>query len=483
MPNSQTIKYFILASITVILFNYSNAQNSMLNRKAIVINTIKDHSSRLKVSDTLYFKPQAQPLETEIAVFVDERKTFQQMLGIGAAITDASAETFAKVSPETQKQLLQDFFNPKTGIGYTLARTNINSCDFSSGSYTYVQEGDKSLKTFNIGHDTLYKIPLIKKAFAAANNQMKIYGSPWSPPAYMKDNNNVLGGGHLLPEYYQTWANYYVKFIKAYEKAGIPIWGISIQNEPMAKQRWESCIYTAEEERDFLKKYLGPTMQNSGMANKKIIIWDHNRDLLFHRASVILGDKDAAKYVWGIGYHWYETWAGGAQMHQNLDMVNEMFPDKNLIFTEGCKEAFNEARYNAWELGEYYASAMIKDFNNSVNAWTDWNIFLDEKGGPNHKDNFCFAPVHVNTKTNEIIYTNAYYYIGHFSKFIRPGARRLACASSRSNIQATAFKNTDGKIAVIVMNETEKEVKYTIQMNAHSVPLLAPAHSIQTIVY
>jgi O-glycosyl hydrolase len=242
-------------------------------------------------------------------------------------------------------------------------------------------------------------------------------------------------------------------------------------------------IYTAEEERDFLKKHLGPTLFKAGMSNKKIIVWDHNRDLLFHRASVILGDKDAAKYVWGIGYHWYETWAGGAQMHQNLDMVNEMFPDKNLIFTEGCKEAFNAERYNAWELGEYYANAMIKDFNNGVNAWTDWNIFLDEKGGPNHKDNFCFAPVHVNTKTNEIIYTNAYYYIGHFSKFIRPGARRLACASSRSNIQATAFKNIDGKISVIVMNETDKEVKYTIQMNAYSVSVVAPAHSIQTIVY
>ncbi len=483
--SKRSFSTLYLSLFAVLLFCgfVAKSQNLMNNRKAVLIQTVKETSLKLSATDTLYFKPQAQPLETEIAVFVDERKTFQQMLGIGAAITDASAETFAKVSPETQKKLLQDFFNPKTGIGYNLARTNINSCDFSSGSYTYVQEGDKSLNTFNIGHDTLYKMPFIKRAMAATNNQMKIYGSPWSPPAYMKDNNNVLGGGHLLPEYYQTWANYYVKFIKAYEKAGIPVWGISIQNEPMAKQRWESCIYTAEEERDFLKKYLGPTMKNAGMANKKIIVWDHNRDLLFHRASVILGDKDAAKYVWGIGYHWYETWAGGAQMHQNLDMVNEMFPDKNLIFTEGCKEAFNAERYNAWELGEYYANAMIKDFNNGVNAWTDWNIFLDEKGGPNHKDNFCFAPVHVNTKTNEIIYTNAYYYIGHFSKFIRPGARRLACASSRSNIQATAFKNIDGKISVIVMNETEKEVKYTIQMNAYSVSVVAPAHSIQTIVY
>lgn len=460
-----------------------NAQTNLLNKKAVVVLTAKDSKVKLNVIDTLLFHAQAQPLETEIAVFVDDKKSFQQILGIGAAITDASAETFAKVSKETQERLLEDFYGTKSGIGYTLARTNINSCDFSSYSYTYIQEGDKALKTFNIGHDTLYKMPLIKRAMAKSGNQMKLYGSPWSPPAFMKDNNNVLGGGHLLPEYYQSWANYYVKFIQAYEKAGIPVWGISIQNEPMAKQKWESCIYTAEEERDFLKKHLGPTLQRAGMSAKKIIVWDHNRDLMFHRANVILSDKEAAKYVWGIGYHWYETWTGGAQLHQNLDLVNEVFPDKNLIFTEGCKEAFNAERYNSWELGEYYASAMIKDFNNGVNAWTDWNVFLDENGGPNHKDNFCFAPVHVNTKTNEIIYTNAYYYIGHFSKYIRPGAKRIACSSSRSVLQATAFKNTNGKIVVIVMNETEKDVVFSVQMNAHSIPCTAPAHSIQTIIY
>ena len=359
----------------------------------------------------------------------------------------------------------------------------MNSCDFSSGSYTYVQEDDKDLKTFNIAPDTLYKIPLIQKAFNMTNQNLKLFISPWSPPAFMKDNNNMLKGGKLLPMYYQSWANYYVKFINEYEKLGVQVWGLTIQNEPMATQRWESCIYTAEEERDFLKKYLGPTLFKAGLSKKKIIVWDHNRDLIFQRVNVILVDKEAAKYVWGIGYHWYETWTGGEQMHDNISLVNETYPGKNLFFTEGCKEVFNEAKYYNWNIGEFYAKSMIKDFNYGLTGFTDWNIFLDEKGGPNHVGNFCFAPVHVNTQTNEIIYTNAFYYIGHFSKFVRPGAKRIACSSSRSSLKATAFKNKDGKICVVVMNDGDKEINYMIQLGNQSVPVKSIAHTIQSILF
>jgi glucosylceramidase len=134
-----------------------------------------------------------------------------------------------------------------------LARTNINSCDFGSESYTYVEEGDKELKTFDIAPDKKFKIPLIKKATEAAGGKLPLYASPWSPPPFMKTNNSMLKGGKLLPEYADAWAKYYTKFIKAYEAEGMPIWGISVQNEPLAVQTWESCIYTAEEERDFLR--------------------------------------------------------------------------------------------------------------------------------------------------------------------------------------------------------------------------------------
>ena len=480
----QILNRKTLAILSSFFFIHSLvAQVNFPKNKVLVYATSAENNMRISISDTIEFKPQVQPKETEIAIFIDTTKTFQEIIGIGAAITDASSETFAKVSAESQQKLLESFFHPQKGIGYSLIRTNMNSCDFSSGSYTYVKEGDIDLKTFNIAPDTLYKIPLIQKAFNMTKQNLKLFISPWSPPAFMKDNNNMLKGGKLLPMYYQSWANYYVKFINGYEKLGVPVWGLTIQNEPMATQRWESCIYTAEEERDFLKKYLGPTLVKAGLSKKKIIVWDHNRDLIFQRVNVILADKEAAKYVWGIGYHWYETWTGGEQMHDNISLVNETYPSKNLFFTEGCKEVFNEAKYYNWNIGEFYAKSMIKDFNNGLTGFTDWNIFLDEKGGPNHVGNFCFAPVHVNTQTNEIIYTNAFYYIGHFSKFVRPGAKRIACSSSRSSLKATAFKNKDGKICVVVMNDGDKEINYMIQLGNQSVPVKSIAHTIPSILF
>ena len=185
----------------------------------------------------------------------------------------------------------------------------MNSCDFSSDSYTYVKENDKTLESFNIDHDRKFKIPLIKKALQKSP-ESKTFFSPWSPPAFMKSNNDMLHGGKLLPDFYNTWADYYVKYIKEYQKEGIDFWGMTIQNETMATQIWESCIYTAEEERDFLKNYLGPTLSKNKLQSKKVIFWDHNRDLITQRANVMLTDKDAAKYVWGIGFHWYENWSG-----------------------------------------------------------------------------------------------------------------------------------------------------------------------------
>jgi glucosylceramidase len=474
---------FIFFSIALVFNKNAFAQLLVKNKTAIVFATEKDSNRKLsQLSDTLYFKAQAQVLESEVAIFLDSSKTFQEMVGIGAAITDASAESFAKMALKTQKKLANDFFDLSTGIGYSLIRTNMNSCDFSSASYTYIKEGDADLKTFSIKPDLQFKIPLIKIAFATAENNIKLFASPWSPPAFMKSNNDMLHGGKLLPKYYQSWANYYVKFINAYENEGVPVWGLSIQNEPMATQRWESCIYTATEERDFLKNYLGPTISNANLASKKIIVWDHNRDLIFQRANVIFEDKEAAKYAWGIGFHWYETWAGGTQMFDNVTLVKDTYPDKQLIFTEGCKETFNAEKYTNWSIGEYYANAMIKDFNSGVAAWTDWNIFLDEKGGPNHVGNFCFAPVHLNTKTDEVIYTNAFYYLGHFSKFIRPGAKRIACSTSRSNIQATAFKNTDGKICVVVLNQSENSQQLILQLNAESIQLQVAAHAIYSVI-
>ncbi|MCA0237152.1 MAG: glycosyl hydrolase [Bacteroidetes bacterium] len=452
-------------------------------KKVMVYTTAEKTTDRLSFRDSLSFKKMGQPLETQICVFVDPSKTFQTYMGIGAALTDASAETYAKLPLNKQQEFMEAHFDKKRGIGYTIARTNINSCDFSSDNYTYVKDGDKDLNSFNIEHDRKYKIPFIKQAMAAAGGKLTLFASPWSPPAWMKDNNDMLHGGKLKPAYYNSWARYYTKFIRAYEQEGIPIWGISVQNEPMATQRWESCIYTAEEERDFLKNHLGPVMKKEGLGDKKIIVWDHNRDLIYQRAQTYFSDPEAAQYIWGIGFHWYEDWSGGTPMYDNMRRVHESFPDKNIFFTEGCAESFDPKRYNAWSLGEEYARSMINDFNNGMVGFTDWNILLDENGGPNHAKNFCFAPVHGDLRTGQLIYTNAYYYIGHFSKFIDPGARRISAAASRSQLLTTAFRNPDGKTVVVVMNQSDAATPFYLWVNGDAASWTIEGHAIATLVF
>jgi glucosylceramidase len=455
---------------------------SAANKIVKVYVTEKGSDKRLALTGTLKFTDNPQPPETEFSVFVDPTQKFQTMLGIGGALTDAVAETFYKLPKYKQKELLAAYYDKKTGIGFSLARTNIQSCDFSSSSYSYIKEGDAALKTFDISHDKKYRIPFIKEATAAAGGKLTLFVSPWSPPAFMKDNNDVLHGGKLKPEFAQSWANFYVKFINEYQKAGVPVWGLSVQNEPMATQTWESCKFTTEEERDFVKNYLGPTLAKGGMAAKKLIVWDHNRDLLYQRASTILEDPAAAKYVWGIGFHWYETWTGAGQNFESTRLTHEAFPDKNLIFTEGCVEKFDFNRLNDWSLGERYGLSMVNDFNAGTVGWTDWNILLDEKGGPNHVGNFCFAPVHADTRNGSLIYTNSYYYMGHFSKFIQPGAKRIASIASRDKLLTTAYMNPDGKIAVVVMNRTDEKIEYSLWIKGKSAKTISEPHSIATLV-
>ena len=452
------------------------------NGATLEIHTTAAGTSERFAGSRSTFGPGSQPPEGDISVFVDPTKTYQALLGIGGAITDASAEVFAKLPPKEQERLLRAYYDPTDGIGYTLARTTIHSSDFSSGSYTYIAEGDAKLDTFSVAHDRKFRIPLIQRAIAAAGGHLTLFASPWSAPAFMKTNASMLQGGQLRPEFADAWARYYTRFIRAYEQEGIPVWGITVQNEPMARQRWESMIFSAEDERDFLKNHLGPVMDKAGLGDRKIIVWDHNRDLMTQRARVIFDDPDASRYAWGMGFHWYETWAGGAPMFANVGAVHRAWPGKHLLLTEATVEGYDPARLQSFANAERYGTALINDFNNGAEGWTDWNILLDEKGGPNHVGNFCFAPVHADTRTGELTFTPSYWYLGHFSKFIRPGAHRVEAASSRSNLLATAFANPDGSLATVVMNSTDKAVDYRLFVGKDEAKVSIPAHAIQTLV-
>lgn len=461
-----------LQMILILLAAYSPADDA-----ATVYLTAKDTCHRLIKTAELTWTNLPQPSERETVVFVDPSKSFQTILGIGGALTDAAAETFFKLPTARQEEVLQAYFDPTLGIGYTLGRTHINSCDFSSDTYTYVADGDKDLTTFSVAHDRKFRIPFIRQVLATANKDFTLFASPWSPPAWMKDNGDMLHGGTLKPEYYSAWANYYVKFIEAYAKEGIPIWGVTVQNEPMASQNWESCIYTAQQERDFVKNFLGPTFAARSLSDKKIIVWDHNRTMMYQRAQTILEDPAAAKHVWGVGFHWYMNDA-----FENVRLVKEAFPKTHLLFTEGCTGPFDAARIDEWQWGETYGKSMINDFNNGAEGWTDWNVLLDNEGGPNHVANFCFAPIIAFPKTGDLRYMNSYYYLGHFSKFVRPGAKRIVSSTTADKLLTTAFLNLDGAIAVIVMNETALELPLLLSLREKTARTDLPAHSIMTVV-
>jgi len=451
-----------------------------------VVRTGKHTGERLTVLPPLKLEPGAAARDDAVVV-LEPNVRFQKCLGFGGSFTESAAKMFKKMSEPSQKQIVDAYFNPDTGIGYTFGRVHMNSCDFSDGYWACAEKaGDEKLDSFTIDRYNLAILPMMRQAVAAAGRPLSLIYSPWSPPGWMKDNGN-MHGGKLLPKCAKAWAQYYVRFAEEFAAAGMPCWGLTVQNEPDANTPWETCSYSAEEERDFVRDYLGPALEAAkwkGM-DLKLLIWDHNRDLMFRRAQAIYADPEAAKYVWGTGYHWYgdpryEFWPDkdGQVLWDNVQRVHELRPDKHIIMTECCQEM--GPRIGAWTLGERYAEAIIKDLNNWLEAWIDWNLVLDAWGGPNHCGNQCSAPIIADTGTDRVLFLSSYYYIGHFSRYIQPGAERIAVASNRDQLEVTAFANPDGSLVAVVMNQSTRPCDFWLQVSGSAVKTVAPARSITT---
>jgi glucosylceramidase len=438
--------------------------------------TARDGNMRLAAQPIVALAPISPELEALPSIAIDERVVYQEIEGFGGAFTEAAAVTLQKMSKEKQEEILRAYFDKDSGHGYSLCRTHINSCDFALGNYAYCeQEGDFGLKSFSIERDRRALLPMIRQALKISDNGFKLFASPWSPPAWMKSTGQMNRGGKLKQECRDVWARYYGRYIREYEKEGVVIWGLTVQNEPEATQSWDSCIYTGEEERDFVRDHLGPTLERDGLGHVKIIIWDHNRDRLFERAKVVFDDPKAARYVWGAGFHWYMT-----DTFENVQRVHDAWPDKKLLFTEGCQES--GPHDGSWLTGERYARSVIQDLNHWTVGWVDWNMVLDETGGPNHVGNLCSAPILANTQTREVHYQSSYYYLGHFARFIRPGARRILSAATTDDLEVLSCKNPDGSIAVVIMNRTEKPISFALKVQDRASRIEMPRRSIQTAV-
>ncbi len=408
-------------------------------------------------------------LEKQVINIYPEIK-YQSIIGFGGAFTEATGYSLNLLPYEKQEEVLKEYFSEE-GLNYNFCRLPIGSTDFSKHTYSYSLRQD--LEDFTIENDRKYIIETVKRT-QKINNNIKFLSSPWSPPKFMKSNNTLILGGKLLEKYKAAWAEYIVKYIKAYQKEDIRIEYMTVQNEPNAVQLWESCVYTPEEEADFAINYLFPKFKENEI-DTKILIWDHNKEKLFTRAMQELNSNEALSAIAGVAFHWYT-----GDHFENIKLVREAFPGKLLIHTEGCtgysKFNPNDEVANA----EIYAHDMLGDLNNGVNGYLDWNMILDFKGGPNHKMNYCNSPIMINKSKDNYIKNLSFYYIKHFSKYIKPNAKRIAFSRYTEDIEITAFKNEDNSISIILLNRKDTNKEYNLCINNKVIHDNLDSHAIVT---
>jgi glucosylceramidase len=440
----------------------------------------------------------------QIQLLPDEK--FQTIVGFGGSFTEASAHLLNELGRENRAKILEAYFG-ESGAKYSLTRTHINSCDFSLGNYSYAPvEGDTELAHFSIAEDMDDIVPMIKDAMSVSKEGFQIISSPWTAPPWMKDNKDWRGG-KLLPEYYDTWALYFSKYLDAYRAQGIDIWGVTVENEPLGNDsNWESMHYTPQEMSAFVKNHLGPKLKADGR-QVKILGFDQNRDAELKKwVDVMFGDEGAKEYFDGTAVHWY---AGTYDYFPDaLQYVHQKAPDKLIIQSEACVDAEvphweDDAWYWSKEATDWgwdwapedqkhlhpkyvpvfrYARDIIGCLNNRVHGWVDWNMVLDRQGGPNWAKNWCTAPVIVDPEKDEVYFTPLYYTLSHFSRFIRPGAVRIGFQNPDKELMATAVQNPDGSIVAVLFNPGEKTRGIKLSLGRKSTEFSIKGKAIQTIV-
>lgn len=398
--------------------------------------------------------------------------SFQEILGFGGAFTESSCYILSQIDKKIANTILDEYFLD-SHLNYQFGRISIGSCDFSLKPYSYSYK--KDLSDFSIEHDRKYVIPIIKSA-QKRNKNLKFIASPWSPPAFMKDNNSLVGGGKLLPEYANLWAQYLVKYVHHYQNEGIPISYMTIQNEPEAKQIWESCLYSSEQEATLLKNHLFPIFKRNGL-NLSFFIWDHNKDKILERAMETLIDYNSLNYAKGIAFHWY---TGGH--FESLERLHHLFPNLLLFHTEGCTGYSHFKPQDELFNAEMYAYEIMEDFNHGANAFIDWNLVLDYKGGPNSVKNYCNSLIMIDKKGENYIKTPAFYYVSHLANYVKPQAKRIHFNKFSENFSVSAFQNSDKSVIIVLLNKMDKNVEYNLCFPQYTFHDNLDSHSIVTFV-
>lgn len=472
-------KYFGLILLISLCMNCSEEQ------KELLVEVYETSASGNQLKQITEFDKGENP--ATIKLNLEEK--YQTITGFGGAFTESSAYLLNKLSEENRKKIIDAYFS-KDGAHYSLTRTHMNSCDFSLSNYSYTPvEGDKDLEHFSIKEDKDDLIPFIKDAMEASTDGFKIFGSPWTAAPWMKDNNEWVGG-KLLPEYYDTWALFFSKYVDAYKEEGIDIWGFTVENEPLGNgNNWESMHYSPDEMTNFVQNHLGPKLEADGKGGMKILGYDQNREHLREWIDSQYKNEETSRYFDGTAIHWYASTF--EVFPEELQYAHNKAPDKLLIQSEACVDAEvpvweDDAWYWKKEATDWgfqwapekdrhmhpkyapvnrYARDIIGCLNNWVDGWVDWNMVLDTKGGPNWFKNWCIAPVIVDPDKDEVYFTPLYYTMAHFSKFIRPDAKVIGLENSDKDLMVTAAQNPDGSIAVVVFNEGDTAKIFDLSLN------------------
>lgn len=410
--------------------------------------------------------------------------TKQTFYGFGTAMSDANAYAAMLLSKEQRREAVKRLFSTQEGNGYVFCRVPIGSNDFSTTDYTCIAEGDTTLKTFNIRQDKKYIIPMLRLV-QEFSPSLRLMVSPWSPPAFMKENKKRINAGRLLPKYRDLWAEHYARFIKAYEKEGFTTQLLTIQNEAFAWQTWESCFFSGEEEGEFAAKFLRRHLDDNGLQDVKILFLDHNRNRLLERSSATFGQAGAREAIAGVGHHWYE-----GDHFEQLDAFHNLYPEKLMVESEFCTGP-NKGRtsmpYGVWNDLELYGHEIIGCLNHFTNAIFDFNSFLNTKAGPFHNRDIGGIPsLVVDEKQNTFTPQPHYYAMAHFSRYIFPGAKIIvaSCSADDDGIETTAAVNPDGTLVCVILNKTDRNRKSALFVNQkkQSKEILLPAHSLTTVV-
>lgn len=470
------IVLFISSSSTPVLYSERKEGEIKVSELKVWLTT-SDQKHLLKEVDPSISL--ASSYQEQFKIVVDERKKYQQMDGFGASFTDASAYlVYNKLTPEKRREVMEKLFDREKGIGISFLRQPMGATDYTTKIYSYddlpvgVTE-DTELKYFSIEHDKQYIIPLLKEAIQI-NPEIKIMASPWSPPGWMKTTGSMIGGS-LRRSYYGVYAQYFVKFIKAYEAEGIPIYAITVQNEPLyVPKEYPGMKMDWVEQADFIGEYLGPAFESAGIRTK-ILCYDHNWDNTTYAAYVLSNEK-ASKYVAGSAWHFY----GGK--HEAMSKIKEMFQDKEIWFTEGSGGDWVPAFFNAYMDQMMHVIRIPRNWAKTV-VW--WNIALDEKRGPTILSNStCRGLIEINQQTGEVKYNVDYYTLGHISKFVRPGAYRIDSYTYMDKLESVAFLNPDGSKVLIISNRTNTAKKIqVIKDDTELFSYVLPGYASATFVW